>query len=88
MQNVQQQGKQHQTGASDLEYDLVAEMHEILEGNAALERYIEDARKVGDNEVERCFQHIHDQNRENVSELRGLLAKRLGSEGQQQAQGS
>lgn len=88
MQNVQQQGKQLQTGASDLEYDLVAEMHEILEGNAALERYIEDARKVGDNEVERCFQHIHDQNRENVSELRGLLAKRLGTEGQQQAQRS
>lgn len=88
MQNVQQQGKQFQTGASDLEYDLVAEMHEILEGTAALERYIEDARRVGDDEVERCFQHIHDQNRENVHALRGLLAKRLGTDGQEQAQRS
>lgn len=68
-----------QTGASDLEYDIVAEMHELLEGNAALEQYIEDAREAGDKDAESCFQQIHDQNQKNVTTLRSLLAKHIGA---------
>ncbi len=73
---MQQQGKQS-TGASNLEYNLIAELHEILEGNAALEKYIQDAKQAGDTEVERCFQQIHDQNKQNVDTLRQLLGQRL-----------
>jgi hypothetical protein len=80
----QQQGNQQtSTGASNLEYDLVAEMHELLEGNAALEKYIADAKQAGDSEVERCFQQIHDQNKRSVDTLRQLLAQRLMSSTQQ-----
>jgi FtsZ-binding cell division protein ZapB len=80
---------QMQTGASNIEYDIVAEMHELLEGNAALEQYIQDARQAGDNEAERCFQQIHDQNRQNVAQLRTLLAKHmLKSMPQQQQSGT
>ena len=79
-------GNQTQTGASNLEYDIVAEMHELLEGNAALEQYIQDARQAGDNEAERCFQQIHDQNRQNVQQLRSLLAKHMMSSMPQQQQ--
>jgi FtsZ-binding cell division protein ZapB len=77
-------GNQMQTGASNLEYDIVAEMHELLEGNAALEQYIQDARQAGDSEAERCFQQIHDQNRQNVAQLRTLLARYLANPPQQQ----
>ena len=68
---------QMQTGASNLEYDMVAEMHELLEGNAALEQYIDDARKAGNRDAEECFQQIHDQNQRSVATLRSLLARQL-----------
>ena len=80
------QGQQQQTGASNLEYDIVAEMHELLEGNAALEQYIQDARQAGDSEAERCFQQIQDQNRQSVSQLRSLLAKHMANAMPQQQQ--
>lgn len=69
------QTQQKHTGASNLEYDIVAEMHELLQGNSALQQYIQDARQAGDQEAERCFQQIHDQNKQNVTTLRTLLAK-------------
>lgn len=75
MANQQQQ--QTSTGAANLEYDLVAEMHELLQGNAAIEQYIQDARGEGDTEAERCFEQIRDSNRNHVSAIRGLLSKRL-----------
>jgi FtsZ-binding cell division protein ZapB len=65
------------TGASNIEYNLVAEMHELLQGNQALEQYIDDAKQAGDNEAERCFQQIHHQNQQYVQSLRGLLAKHI-----------
>jgi hypothetical protein len=74
---MEQEQQQTSTGASNLEYDLVAEMHELLEGNAAIEQYIRDAQGAGDSELERCFTEIRDTNREHVSALRELLAKRL-----------
>ncbi len=76
----QQSTNQFSTGASNLEYDLVAEMHEILEGNAALEKYIQDAKQAGDTDVERCFQQIHEQNKQNVTALPQLLVQRLTSD--------
>lgn len=88
MQQQQNQQGNTATGASNLEYDLVAEMHELLEGNAALEKYIQDAKQFGDAEVERCFQQIHDQNRDSVNMLRQLLATRLGANVKQGAQKS
>jgi hypothetical protein len=71
--------EQHRkTGASNLEYDLFSEMHSLLKGNAALERYIEDAREAGDRDVESCFKTIQDQNKENVHKLRDMIAKHIG----------
>lgn len=70
--------QQHKkTGASNLEYNLLSEMHSLLKGNAALERYIEDAREVGERDVESCFKAMHDQNKENVIKLRELITKHM-----------
>ena len=72
-----QQHQKHQTGATNIEYDLFSEMHSLLKGNAALEQYINDAKGAGDQEVESCFQSLHDQNKQHVEELRGLIEKRI-----------
>lgn len=70
--------QQHKkTGASNVEYDLLSEMHSLLKGNAALERYIEDAKEAGERDVESCFKTIHDQNKEHVTKLRELVGKHL-----------
>jgi hypothetical protein len=78
MEKHQKSEQQHKkTGASNVEYDLFSEVHSLLKGNAALEQYIEDARDAGERDIEGCFKAIHDQNKENVTKLRDLIAKRL-----------
>jgi hypothetical protein len=77
------------TGAEDLEYNIIAVMHKLLEGNEALQKYSQDARQAGENDAERIFQQIHEQNRQNVSSLRQLLAKCVAKPEQQgRTQGS
>lgn len=72
------QSEQHKkTGASNIEYDLFSEVHSLLKGNAALEQYIDDAHQAGNQEVERCFKTIHDQNKDHVTKLRDLIAKQI-----------
>jgi len=71
---------QMSTGASNVEYDLVSEMHALLKGNAALERYIEDAKQAGETELESCFKQIHDQNKQNVSALRRIISQRFAQQ--------
>ncbi len=79
MEKHQKAEQQHKkTGASNVEYDLFSEVHSLLKGNAALERYIEDARDSGEPDVERCFKAIQDQNKENVGKLRDLIVQHLG----------
>ncbi len=65
------------TGATNVEYDLFSEVHCLLKGNAALEQYMQDARDAGEREIETCFKSMHDQNKENVTKLRELIAKHI-----------
>jgi hypothetical protein len=69
--------QQRKTGASNVEYNLYSEIHSQLRSAAAIERYIEDAREAGDKEVESCFKAISEQNKENVTKLRELIARHL-----------
>lgn len=71
------QQQQQQTGATNLEFDLFSEIHSLLKGNSALEQYIQDAKGVGDKEVESCFQTIHDYNKQYVDKLRDLIEDRI-----------
>jgi rubrerythrin len=77
MEKQQMKGEQQhkKTGTSNLEYDLFNEVASLLKGNAALERYIEDAREAGERDVETCFKTIHDQNKDHVSKLRQLIGQ-------------
>ena len=75
MEKQQKWEQTKKTGASNVEYDLFTEVSSLLKGNAALERYVEDARDAGDQEAESCFRTIHDQNAEHVVKLRRIVAK-------------
>ena len=78
MEKHQKSEQQHKkTGASNVEYNLFSEVHCLLKGNAALERYMEDARDAGERDVESCFKAIHEQNKENVGKLRDLIVQHL-----------
>jgi hypothetical protein len=75
-----QHGKMEQhkkLGASNVEYDLFSEVHCLLKGNAALEKYMDDAREAGERDVESCFKAILDQNKDNVVKLRDLIGKHM-----------
>jgi len=70
--------QQHKkAGSSNVEYDLFSEIHSLLKGNAALEKYTEDAREAGERDVETCFKTIHEQNKQNVEKLRELIGKHI-----------
>jgi uncharacterized membrane protein YheB (UPF0754 family) len=80
MKSEQQQPQQQHKkmmGTSNVEYDLFSEVHCLLKGNAALEKYMDDAREAGDRDVETCFKAIHEQNKHNVDKLRELIAKHI-----------
>jgi hypothetical protein len=75
---VKSEPQQHKKmGTPNIEYDLFSEVHCLLKGNAALEKYMDDAREAGDRDVETVFKSIHDQNRHNVEKLRELIAKHV-----------
>jgi hypothetical protein len=76
-QHTASTAKHTHTGASNLEFDLFAEIYSLLKGNNALQQYMEDAKREGDKEAETCFQTLHQQNEENVAKLRGMIAKRV-----------
>lgn len=71
------ESQQKKLGASNVEYDLYSEVHSLLKGNSALEKYIEDAREAGDRDIEGCFKAIHEQNKEHVVKLRELIQKHV-----------
>jgi len=73
------------TGASNLEFDIIAAMHELLEGNAALERYIEDAREEAHSEAETCFNELRESNKAYIEKLRNMLASELSVVGSKAA---
>jgi hypothetical protein len=79
-QTTEKHGKMEQhksVGATNLEYNLFSEVHCLLKGNAALVKYMEDAREAGERDIESCFKTILDQNKENVVKLRDLIGKHI-----------
>jgi len=66
------------TGASNVEYDLISVLYHELQGNETLARYEQDAREVGDNEAAQFFHDVRESNKEFVNRGRNLLNKRMG----------
>lgn len=58
---------------SDIEYDIITTLSNLLQSEDALHKYIADAKKAGDENVANVFGQIHDSNREHAKKLRECL---------------
>jgi hypothetical protein len=68
---------QESYGLSNIEYDLVMTLANLLQGIEHLERYAQDADAAGDSEAATTFRSLRESNRAAVSSLRSALARQL-----------
>ncbi len=66
------------SGVSNVTYDLMATLTAKLEGIAAMEEYIDDAKEEGADEVRAVFEELQQRDTQDVSRLRDLLRQHLG----------
>lgn len=58
---------------SDVEYNLITTLSNLLQAEDALHKYIQDAEKAGDSKTATLFTEIHDSNRDYAMRLRECL---------------
>lgn len=64
-------------GVSNLEYDLITTMGNLLQSQEVLVRYAEDAEKAGDMDCAILFRELREGNRHAVGQFRNALARHL-----------
>lgn len=69
-----------ETGASNVEYDLISALYHLLQGNENLTRYEKDARESGDNDCATYFRELRDSQKQVLDRGRQLLGQRLGKQ--------
>jgi hypothetical protein len=62
---------------SDLEYNVVTSLANLLQGEAVLARYEQDAVAAGDDRCATIFHQMRDDNRAHAAALRQELARHL-----------
>ena len=68
---------QSKYGVSNLEYDLVETMSNLLGGMEALEKYAQDAEQAGDQECATIFRTLSQNNRATAQQIRSALSRHL-----------
>ncbi len=66
-----------QYGVSDLEYDLVTTLSNMLEAQETLEKYAADAEQANDQECATLFRTIRESNRGYINQLRSALGRHV-----------
>lgn len=66
-------------GVSNIEYDLVTTLSNLLEGMEALQKYAQDAEQAGDQETATAFRTLRENNRSSAQQLRSALGRLMGS---------
>ena len=67
----------HVSGVTNVDYDLIALLHNKLAGIAALEEYQLDAQAAGNDQVRGLFKRLEQRAVEDVAELKRALAGHL-----------
>jgi hypothetical protein len=62
-------------GISNLEYDLVTTLSNLLEGQEVLQEYTADAEEAGDEEAAAIFRSIQECNRDAAMRIRTALGR-------------
>ena len=65
------------TGTSDELYDLVSVLYHALQGGETSQRYIDDARQAGDDELAIFVEQVQAEDRDRAERAKRLLATRL-----------
>ncbi|HZA76339.1 MAG TPA: hypothetical protein VE623_08110 [Acidimicrobiales bacterium] len=65
------------TGTPDEQYDLVSVLYHALQGGETSQRYIDDARKAGDDELATFLGQVQAEDRDRAERAKRLLATRL-----------
>lgn len=66
---------------SDLEYDLVTTLSNVLQGREVLATYAQDAEQAGDQECAELFRTIQRNNDDVAGRLRSALGRHLSQKG-------
>ena len=66
-------------GVSDVEYNIVTTLSNLLQGEDVLNRYAEDAEKAGENEVAQLFRDLEQSNNQFAGRLRDALKNTMDS---------
>ncbi|MGH2562295.1 MAG: hypothetical protein ACRDJH_24815 [Thermomicrobiales bacterium] len=64
-------------GVSDLEYDLVITLGNLLQGVEVMTKYANDAGEAGDDECAHLFSAMRDQHRVWAIQVRSTLARHV-----------
>jgi hypothetical protein len=70
---------QSKYGVSNLEYDLVTTVSNLLEGVEVLEKYAQDAEQAGDQDSATAFRTLRENNRSSAQQLRTALGRVIAS---------
>ena len=65
-------------GMSNLEYDIITTLSNLLQGHEVLSRYAADADQAGDSDTATIFRTLQSNNRSTVEQLRNALARHVG----------
>lgn len=65
------------TGVSNEMYDLISILYHSLESCSTEQTYIEDAKKVGDNDLVQFFQQCQQKDRQCAQQAQQLLKQKM-----------
>jgi len=68
---------QDKYGISNVEYNLITTMANLLDGVEVLEKYAADAEQAGDSETATIFRTIRENNKSSAQQLRSALSRQL-----------
>ena len=68
---------QSKYGVSNLEYDLVTTLSNLLQGQEVLEKYAADAEQANDQECATIFRTMRDNNRNSAESIRSALQRHM-----------
>lgn len=66
-------------GVSDLEYDIITTLSNLLQGESVMANYEQDARDAGDDETATLFREMREQNRKFAERFRTALVREIAS---------
>lgn len=65
--------------SQNLRYDLVSTLYHACQSNASIQQYIQDAKKLGNNDAAQFFQMVAQQDQQRAQQAQQLLFQLSGS---------